>query len=104
MMTRRTLLTHAAAAAALAPALSQAAPSDPREMASRIPDLRTEGGEQIAILLYPGFTALDFVGPYHFLAGMPGATIHLVTNQPDLRPVASDLGLAVQPTFTMAGC
>jgi len=38
MMTRRTLLTHAAATAALAPALSQAAQADPREMAFRIPD------------------------------------------------------------------
>jgi len=104
MMTRRTLLTHVAATASLAPALSTAAPADPRELASRIPDLRMEGNEQIAMLLYPGFTALDFVGPYHFLAGLPGATIHLATNQPDLRPVASDLGMAVQPTVTMAGC
>jgi cyclohexyl-isocyanide hydratase len=104
MMTRRTLLTHVAATASLAPALSTASPADPRELASRILDLRMEGNEQIAMLLYPGFTALDFVGPYHFLAGLPGATIHLVTNQPDLRPVASDLGMAVQPTVTMAGC
>ncbi|MBB3020385.1 putative intracellular protease/amidase [Microvirga lupini] len=104
MMTRRTLLAHATATAALTPALSQAAPADPREMASHIPDLRMQGNEQIAMLVYPGFTALDFVGPYHFLAGIPGATIHLVTNQPDLRPVASDLGMAVQPTVTMADC
>ncbi|MFC4172522.1 DJ-1/PfpI family protein [Microvirga sp. GCM10011540] len=55
-------------------------------------------------MLYPGFTALDFVGPYHFLGSIPGATVHLVTNQPDLRPVRSDLGLAVQPTVTMADC
>lgn len=104
MMTRRTLLAQVAVTATLAPALSQAAPCDPAATASEIPGLKMEGNEQIAILLYPGFTALDFVGPYHFLAGIPGATIHLVTNQPDLRPVPSDLGLAVQPTTTMAGC
>ncbi len=104
MMTRRTLLTHTAGAAALTPALSHAAPTDPREVASGIPDLKMQGDEQIAMLLYPGFTALDFVGPYHFLAGIPGATVHLVTNQPDLRPVPSDLGLAVQPAVTMADC
>ena len=27
---------------------------------------------RIAILLYPGFTALDAIGPYHALAGTPG--------------------------------
>ncbi|MBI4935546.1 MAG: DJ-1/PfpI family protein [Actinobacteria bacterium] len=27
---------------------------------------------KIAILLYPGFTALDAIGPYHALAGTPG--------------------------------
>lgn len=62
------------------------------------------GDEQIAMLLYPGFTALDYVGPFHFLGAMPGAKMHLVTNQPDLRPVTSDLGLAIQPTVTMADC
>src|SRR5690606_11022446 len=65
--------------------------------------IRPGGGEHIAMLLYPGFTALDFVGPYHFLS-MPGAVVHLVTNQADLRPVRSDLGLAIQPTVTLADC
>lgn len=105
MINRRTLLTHLAAAAALPPTLFRAPPAAAREMASRRPGQKEqEGQEQIAMLLYPGFTALDFVGPYHFLAGMWGATVHLVTNQPDLRPVPSDLGLAVQPTITMADC
>jgi putative intracellular protease/amidase len=30
---------------------------------------------QIAIGLYPGFTALDFVGPYQVLTNMPGADV-----------------------------
>ena len=60
------------------------------------------GQEQIAMVLYPGFTALDLVGPHYFFACMMGATVHLVTTQDTLEPVASDLGLAIQPTTTMA--
>lgn len=62
------------------------------------------GHEHIAMLLYPGFTALDLVGPYFFLACMVGAKVHLVTTQADLSPVGSDLGLAIAPTVTMADC
>lgn len=60
--------------------------------------------DHIGMLLYPGFTALDFVGPHHFLANLPGAKLHVVTTQADLSPVASDLELMVQPTATMADC
>lgn len=56
------------------------------------------GSEQIAMLVYPGFTALDLVGPHFFLSGLMGAKVHLVTNQPDLAPVVSDAGLAITPT------
>lgn len=58
--------------------------------------------EQVAMLMYPGFTALDLVGPHYFFACMFGAKVHLVTTEADLTPVASDLGLAIQPTVTMA--
>lgn len=60
--------------------------------------------DHIAMVVYPGFTALDFMGPHHFLGGMPKAKIHVVTTQPALAPVPSDLGLLVQPTTTMADC
>lgn len=71
---------------------------------SRLPGVKMTGDEQIAMLLYPEFTALDLVGPYHFLAGMMGAKVHLVSNQKDLMPVRSDLGLAIQPTVTIEDC
>jgi putative intracellular protease/amidase len=64
---------------------------------------RRIGGEQIAILVWPGFTALDVMGPYHFLA-MPGAQVHVVTCLDDLRPVPSDRGVAIQPTATLKDC
>ena len=60
------------------------------------------GQEQVAMLLYPKFTALDLVGPHFFFASLYGAKVHLVTTEKDLSPVASDLGLAIQPTVTMA--
>lgn len=67
-----------------------------------VPGLNMMGAEQIAMLLYPGFTALDYVGPYYFFASLMGATVHIVTTEADLSPVKSDLGLAVVPTITMA--
>lgn len=60
------------------------------------------GTEEIAMVLYPQFTALDLVGPHYFFACMMGAKVHLVTTQDTLAPVPSDLGLAIQPTTTMA--
>jgi putative intracellular protease/amidase len=53
------------------------------------------GKEQVAMLLYPGFTALDLVGPQYFFACMLGATVHLVTTEPDLAPVKS---ISVSPS------
>ncbi|WP_430446719.1 DJ-1/PfpI family protein [Sphingorhabdus contaminans] len=60
------------------------------------------GQEKVALLIYPKFTALDLVGPHYFFACMFGAKVHLVTTEKDLSPVASDLGLAISPTVTMA--
>lgn len=50
------------------------------------------------MLLYPGFTALDFVGPHFFFSGLMGAKVHLVSNQKSLAPVVSDTGLAIVPS------
>jgi putative intracellular protease/amidase len=101
---RRTLLAGLTGAPALSPLASRAATESPREKLEKLFGDKLIGNEQIAMLLYPGMTALDLVGPYHYLACMAGAKMHLVTNQPDLRPVPSDLGLALQPTVTMADC
>lgn len=45
---------------------------------------------EIAILLYPGFTALDAMGPYEVLARLPGATLSFVAADPG--PVTADTG------------
>lgn len=71
---------------------------------ARAAAIHEPGIDHIAMLVYPGFTALDFVGPHHFLGGMPGTRMHVVTTGADLAPVPSDLGLLVQPTTTLADC
>ncbi len=57
------------------------------------------GKEQIAMLLYPEFTALDLVGPHHMLAALWGAKVHLVAATRD--PVRSDTGLSFVPSMTL---
>jgi transcriptional regulator GlxA family with amidase domain len=50
----------------------------------------TEGAAmQIAIVLYPGFTALDVIGPYEVLGRLPGAEVTFVADDPGL--VRNDL-------------
>lgn len=77
---------------------------DWKQILSTLPDVTVSGSERIAMLVYPGFTALDLIGPHHFLAGMMGAQVYLVTNQPDLTPVKSDLGVELTPTHTLEDC
>lgn len=54
------------------------------------------GKEKIAFLIYPGFTALDMVGPQYMLANLMGATVQIVAKSLD--PVRSDTGLIFSPT------
>ena len=54
------------------------------------------------MLLYPGLTALDFVGPQHMFASLMGATVHHVAKTLD--PVVSDSRLALSPTATFDQC
>src|SRR3954451_21311216 len=46
---------------------------------------------QIAIVVYPGFTALDFIGPYEVLRNLPDAEGRFVWHEPG--PVAADSGV-----------
>ena len=115
---RRTLLQGITGAALLAPylALEKAmaaeaakttpaqAPNHQEAMAEmeKVLGPGLYGQEQIGMLIYPKVTALDLVGPHYFFACMFGAKVHLITTEKDLSPVASDLGLAIAPTITMA--
>ncbi len=45
---------------------------------------------QIAIVVYPGFTALDFIGPYEVLRNVPDTEVRFVWHEPG--PIAADSG------------
>lgn len=55
---------------------------------------------EIGMILYPGLTLLDLIGPQTVL-GWHGRT-HLVSKTPD--PVKADSGIAITPTATFADC
>jgi transcriptional regulator GlxA family with amidase domain len=46
---------------------------------------------QIAIMVYPNFTALDFIGPYEVLRNLPDADVRFVWHEPG--PVTADSGV-----------
>jgi hypothetical protein len=56
------------------------------------------GDEQIAMLMYPGMTVMDLMGPHCFLGALMGAKIFLVAKSLD--PVTSDTGVTITPTAT----
>jgi putative intracellular protease/amidase len=48
---------------------------------------------QIAFVAYPGFTALDMIGPYEVLRNLPGAEVRFVWHETG--PITSDSGVLV---------
>jgi len=59
-------------------------------------------GEQIAMLMYPGMTVLDLIGPQSMFGGLMGAKVFLVAKSLD--PVTSDAGVTITPTATFETC
>lgn len=57
---------------------------------------------EIAMLLYPGFTPLDLIGPHYALQFIPDARIHLVAAS--RAPVVCESGFAFVPTVSYAEC
>jgi len=104
---RRSLLLNAAlltvgagAGSGLAPAIARGKSSSDHDMSQFPP--HWHGAEQIAFLAYPGFTALDLVGPHYMLASLMGATVHIVAKSTE--PVASDQKLTFVPSATFGTC
>src|SRR5262245_16244302 len=48
---------------------------------------------QIAIVLYPGLTALDALGPYEVLKMLPAAEVRFLAHEPG--PVTTDRGILI---------
>lgn len=57
---------------------------------------------QVGLLLYPGLTQLDLMGPYQVFASTAGVQTHVVWKTTE--PVASDTGLKITPTTRFADC
>jgi cyclohexyl-isocyanide hydratase len=77
--------------AAAAPA--KAAPADPMAMAP---------SSDIAMLLYPGMTALDLIGPQYAFGLLMDTRLHLVAKTRDV--VMTDTGVGLQPTIVLSDC
>ena len=60
------------------------------------------GKEEIVMVMYPGFTALDLFGPHHMFILMMGARVHLAAKTMD--PVLTDTNILVTPTISFADC
>src|SRR5579862_4593258 len=61
---------------------------------------QTQPPLEIAMLLYPGLTLLDLIGPQTVFSWF--ANIHLVWKTKDL--VISDTGIGIQPSATFETC
>src|SRR4030088_1914281 len=57
---------------------------------------------QIALVLFPRVTQLDFTGPLQVFSSVPGAQVHLIWKR--IEPVPSDSVLTLTPTITFADC
>ncbi len=60
------------------------------------------GSEKITFLIYPGFTALDMVGPHYMLSALRGAKVQVVAKTRD--PLRSDNGLVFTPDASFEDC
>jgi cyclohexyl-isocyanide hydratase len=57
---------------------------------------------QIGMLLYPGLSALDLIGPHPFFAELSNSQVHLLWKDKD--PVVSSLGYSIVPTTSIRDC
>jgi cyclohexyl-isocyanide hydratase len=63
---------------------------------------RSKSRLQIGMLLYPGLSALDLIGPHPFFAELSNSEVHLLWK--DKEPVVSSLGYSIVPTTTIRDC
>ncbi len=84
--------------APMAPPANHAMPSD----MGRGDGVRWMGDEEIAMLMYPGMTVMDLIGPQSMFGSMMGAKVRLVAKTLD--PVTSDAGVTIIPHATFETC
>lgn len=77
-------------------------PSKPQPSGSGEDSPIRMGSEKIVILIYPGFTAIDAIGPEYILSGMMGATVRFVAKTTS--PVKCETGFDIIPQLSFADC
>ncbi|MBH5317525.1 DJ-1/PfpI family protein [Paenibacillus sp. GSMTC-2017] len=58
--------------------------------------------ENAALLLYPGMTALDLIGPQYVFSTIIGMNVHLAAKSKE--PILTDTGVSILPTMTLQEC
>jgi cyclohexyl-isocyanide hydratase len=58
--------------------------------------------ENIVMLVYPGMTALDLVGPQQVFGYLMGVRVHLIAKSKDV--VVTDTGIGIRPSMTLSEC
>lgn len=98
-ITRRRFVQALAAITAAAPLAMQAeegkAPDDAHAAAMKALKI---GSERIYILIYPGFTEIDAIGPRYALGGMMGAKVEFVAKS--AQPLRCESGFFITPQVT----
>lgn len=105
-MRRRQLLDIAAASAALAALKTLGGCAPDGDGGPGQPPATPEGEgssmQHIAMLVYPGFTALDLIGPQTTFSMLDNVKVHLVWKTLD--PLTTDSGITLLPTMTFEAC
>lgn len=66
------------------------------------PNVHWMGDETIAMLMYPGMTIMDLIGPQSMFGALMGARVLLVAKT--MEPVTSDANVTVMPHATFETC
>ena len=62
----------------------------------------TNSKQIIGLVIYPGMTSLDIVGPQQVFSGLPNVEIHRIWK--NLDAIATDDGMMILPDTTFANC
>jgi cyclohexyl-isocyanide hydratase len=62
----------------------------------------TDSQKHIGLVIYPGMTALDIVGPQQVFTALPGVQIHRIWKTLD--PIKTDDGMMILPDTTFENC
>jgi cyclohexyl-isocyanide hydratase len=100
-MTRRQLIALSTATAAM-PAWSQQSTTDKTHDFYGLKHTAPDRPEEIAMLIYPGMTALDLVGPQQVFGYVMGTRVRLVSKTKVA--VVTDTGLKIVPDLTFDEC